>query len=157
MPIAARRLHPQGFVAPCLPTLAKTVPDGPQWAHEIKHDGFRMLVRRDGDRVRIWSRQARDWTDRLPGIVEAMSALPVTSAMIDGEAVVCDERGVSDFDALRSAISRRQGGREAFLYAFDLLELDGQDLRQRPWTARRETLQRVLRRAGPGIVLSEHI
>src|ERR1700719_2779207 len=62
MPSAARRLHPAGFIAPMLATLAREVPDGPQWAHEIKHDGYRMICRREGDRVRIFSRNALDWT-----------------------------------------------------------------------------------------------
>jgi bifunctional non-homologous end joining protein LigD len=84
-----------------LPTLAREVPDGPQWTHEIKHDGFRFICRRDGDRVRVYLRHGRDWTDKVPAIVEAMRALPATSATIDGEAVVCDDRGVTDFDALR--------------------------------------------------------
>jgi ATP-dependent DNA ligase len=65
MPIATRRLHPHGFVAPCLPTPAHVVPEGEQWAHEVKHDGYRMICRRDGDRVRIFSRNAVDWTDRV--------------------------------------------------------------------------------------------
>jgi bifunctional non-homologous end joining protein LigD len=148
--------HPAGFIEPCLPTRASTVPDGPHWAYEIKHDGFRFIARRDGDRVRVFSRHGRDWTDRVPLIAEALLALPVSSATVDGEGVVCDDRGLSDFDRLRSAVGRR-GSREAFLYAFDLLELDGHDLRREPWTVRRETLASLLRKAGDGIRLSEHL
>jgi bifunctional non-homologous end joining protein LigD len=148
--------HPAGFIEPCLPTPASTVPDGPHWAYEIKHDGFRFIARRDGDRVRVFSRHGRDWTDRVPLIAEALLALPVSSATVDGEGVVCDDRGLSDFDRLRSAVGRR-GSREAFLYAFDLLELDGHDLRREPWTVRRETLASLLRKAGDGIRLSEHL
>jgi bifunctional non-homologous end joining protein LigD len=91
-----------------------------------------------------------------PGIAEALRALRVTSATLDGEAVVCNARGVSDFDRLRSALARR-GSRDAFLFAFDLLELDGNDLRREPWTVRRETLASLLRKAGDGIRLSEHL
>jgi hypothetical protein len=76
-----------------------------------------MLCRRDGDRVRIFSRHGRDWTERLPSIVEAMLSIRAWSVTIDGEAVVCDARGVTDFDALRAALAVRRGGREAFLYA----------------------------------------
>jgi len=83
------------------------VPDGPRWAFEVKHDGYRFIARRDGDRVRVFSRNARDWTDRVPLIVEAMLALPVTPATIDGEGVVVDERGVTDFERLISLLSRR--------------------------------------------------
>jgi ATP dependent DNA ligase domain len=87
MPGAAMlsRLHPAGFVEPCLPTPARAVPTGPQWAHEIKHDGFRFIVRRDGDRVRVFSRHGMDWTDKVPAIVDAVLALPVKSATFDGE------------------------------------------------------------------------
>jgi len=117
-----------------------------------------MLCRRNnGDRVRIFSRNALDWTDRVPAIVEAMRALPAASATIDGEAVVSDPQGVTNFDALRSALSRRQGRSAVFLYAFDLIELDGRDLRQEPWGARRDALAALLRKAGDGLRLSEHL
>lgn len=151
---AVRR--PPGFIEPCLPTLARAVPTGPQWAYEIKHDGFRFICRRDGDRVRVFSRRGHDWTDRLPMIAEALAALPVKSLILDGEGVACGPNGIADFDRLRAAVGRK-GSREAFLYAFDLLELDGQDLRREPWEARRETLARLLRTPGNGIRLSEHL
>jgi len=148
-----------GFVEPCLPTLAHAVPNGSRWTYEIKHDGFRFIARRGGDRVRVLSRNARDWTDRVPLIVEAMLALPVTSATIDGEGVVVDERGVTDFERLRAAlaVAERGGSRAAFLYGFDLLELGGEGLRAHPWEIRRPTLTRLLRKAPPGIRLSEHL
>jgi bifunctional non-homologous end joining protein LigD len=82
-----------------------------RWAFEVKHDGFRFIAPRDGDRVRVFSRHGKDWTDRVPLIVEAMLALPVTSATIDGEGVVVDERGVTDFERLRSALAGRSGSR----------------------------------------------
>ncbi len=148
--------RPAGFIDPCLPILAHTAPDGPLWAHEIKHDGYRFICRWDGDRVRAFTRRGHDWTDRVPRIAEALAALPVTSVTIDGEAVVCDSAGVSDFDRLRGALARRSSS-EAFLYAFDLLELDGQDLRRSPWVDRREALVQVLCKAGDGIRLSEHL
>jgi bifunctional non-homologous end joining protein LigD len=149
--------YPTGFIEPCLPTLAHTVPDGPRWAFEVKHDGFRFVCRRDGDRVRVFSRNARDWSDRVPLIVEAMRALPVTSATVDGEGVVVDDLGVTDFERLRSALAERGGSRTAFLYGFDLLELEGEDLCRHPWEIRRATLTGLLRKAGPGIRLSEHL
>jgi bifunctional non-homologous end joining protein LigD len=107
--------------------------------------------------VRVFSRNARDWSDRVPLIVEAMRALPVASATIDGEGVVVDDRGVTDFERLRAALAERGGSRAAFLYVFDLLELDGEDLRPHPWEIRRATLTAVLRKAHPGIRLSEHL
>jgi bifunctional non-homologous end joining protein LigD len=59
--------HPSGFIEPCLPTLSRTVPDGPRWAFEVKHDGYRFIARRDGDRVRVFSRHGKDWTDKVAG------------------------------------------------------------------------------------------
>ena len=106
------------------------MPSGPQWVHEIKHDGFRFICRRDGDRVRVFSRRGNDYTDRVPLIAEALAKLRVKSMTLDGEGVVCGPDGVSDFDRLRAAVGR-MGSRDAFLYAFDLLELDGNDLRAR--------------------------
>jgi bifunctional non-homologous end joining protein LigD len=84
-------------------------------------------------------------------LAEALAALRVTSVIVDGEGVVCRPDGVSDFDLLRA------GSREAFLYAFDLLELDGTDLRREPWETRRATLASLLRKAGDGVRLSEHL
>jgi hypothetical protein len=89
-------------------------------------------------------------------IADALKTLKVTSVTIDGEGVVCGKDGVSNFELLRGAAGRK-GSREAFLYAFDLLELDGNDLRREPWNLRRETLASLLRKAAPGIRLSEHL
>ena len=82
-PPPARR--PPGFIEPCLPTLADTVPSGPQWAYEIKHDGYRFICRRDGERVRVFSRRGNDYTDRVPAIADALAKLRVRSVTIDGE------------------------------------------------------------------------
>jgi len=153
-PLTVRR--PAGFVDPCVPTLAHTVPNGPLWVHEIKHDGYRFICRRDGGRVQLFTRRGHDWTDRAPQITEAMRLLPVTSVTIGGEAVICDSSGISDFDRLRAALARG-GSRQPFLYAFDLLELDGRDLRRSPWEDRRKALVQVLRAAGDGIRLCEHM
>jgi ATP-dependent DNA ligase len=100
-PPPARR--PAGFIEPCFPTNGRAVPIGPQWAYEIKHDGFRFICRRDGERVRVFSRNGRDWTDRVPLIPEALAKLPVRSVTLDGEGVVCEADGVSDFDRARGA------------------------------------------------------
>jgi bifunctional non-homologous end joining protein LigD len=145
--------HPPGFIEPCLPTLARSVPSGPQWVHEIKHDGYRFICRREGDRVRVFSRRGNDYTDRVPRIAEALTKLRVKSVTIDGEGVVCRPDGVSDFDRLRAAVGRL-GSRDAFLYAFDLLEIDGEDLRRCEWQVRRATLRSLIKRAGPGLKLS---
>jgi bifunctional non-homologous end joining protein LigD len=150
--------HPasSGFIEPCLATPALSVPGGDGWVHEIKHDGCRMILRRDGDRVRAFTRRGNDWTDRVPSIVAAVKALEVASVTLDGECVMCREDGVTDFDLLRVALARRSAP-AAFLYAFDVIELNGQDLRRQPWEDRRGDVTRVLRKSAPDLRLSEHL
>ena len=80
---------PLNFIEPCLPTISRSVPTGPQWAYEIKHDGFRFLAVRQRKQVRIYSRGGHDWSERLPAITEALLALPVRSVVLDGEGVIC--------------------------------------------------------------------
>jgi bifunctional non-homologous end joining protein LigD len=104
----------------------------------------------------VFSRGGYDWTDRVPLIAKSLAALRVKSATLDGEGVVCREDGVTDFDRLRAAVGR-MGSRDAFLYAFDLLEINGDDLRPYEWQVRRATLASLVRKAGGGIRLSEHI
>src|SRR5262245_21645191 len=120
------RLRPVGFIEPCLPTRTACPPTGPEWVHEIKHDGFRIVARKDGDRVRLFSRHGNDLTDRFPLIVAALSRLRSRTCMIDGEAVACDDNGMPDFDRIRY----RRDDATVFLYAFDLIELNGDDLRR---------------------------
>ncbi len=148
--------HPPGFVEPCLPTVGHAVPSGSQWVHEIKHDGFRFICRREGNRVRVFSRRGNDYTDRVPRIVDTFAGLPAASVTLDGEGVACGPDGVTDFELLRTALGR-PAKREVFLYAFDLLELDGRDLRREPWSDRRWKLARLLRGAGHGVQLSDHM
>jgi bifunctional non-homologous end joining protein LigD len=117
-----------GIVEPCLPSPAKAPPSGPGWIHEIKHDGFRILARKDAADVRLITRAGNDFSDRFPFIATAVAELPVSSCLIDGEAIVCDENGLAVFELIR-----RQGAfANAVLCAFDLLELDGRDLRREP-------------------------
>ena len=92
---------PLGFVPPCLPTKAPHPPTGELWLHEIKHDGFRIIARKNGHRVRLYSRAGNDLTARFPLIVAALGGLRSRSVIIDGEAVACDEDGISNFDRLR--------------------------------------------------------
>jgi ATP-dependent DNA ligase len=113
---------------PCLPTRGAKVPAGKDWLHEIKHDGYRMIVQRDGKRVRLFTKNGHDWTDRYPLIVEAALLNRSGSFVIDGEAVLLGVDGISDFDGLHS----RQNDDEVQLYAFDALALDGEDLRALP-------------------------
>jgi hypothetical protein len=106
---------------------------GANWVHEIKHDGYRMIVRRDGPKVRLYSRNAYDWTARLPAIAGAAERIEANSFTIDGEAVVVGPDGLSRFEELR----RREAAHKAILYAFDLIEHDGEDLRDRPFLDRK--------------------
>jgi len=128
-----------GFVAPCLPTKAHTLPAGSLWLHEIKHDGFRVIARKDGERVRLYSRPGNDFTRRFPLIVEALARLRPRSCIIDGEAVAGDDNGVASFDLIRH---HRHTDR-AFLYAFDLIELNGDDMRRDPLEVRKATSKRT--------------
>jgi bifunctional non-homologous end joining protein LigD len=144
--------RPTGFIAPCIPTRAVKPPAGPGWVHEIKHDGYRLQVRREGDTVRLFTRRGYDWTQRYPAIARTAAKLRARSFTLDGEAVVCGPDGVAVFDALH----RRGTVSEAMLYGFDLLELDGEDLRGLPLIDRKKRLARLLGRRRLGIVLSEH-
>src|SRR6516165_1624415 len=118
--LAHPRTLPTGFIAPCLPTKAETLPSGGAWLHEIKHDGFRIIACKDGERVRLFSRPGNDFTHRFPLIVETLACLRSRSCIIDGEAVACDDNGVASFDLIRH---HRHNDR-AFLYAFDLIDLN---------------------------------
>jgi bifunctional non-homologous end joining protein LigD len=90
-----QRRPPGGFIQPCLPTASDRPRTGPEWVHEIKHDGYRLMARRAGDRVRLFTRRGYEWSDRYPRIVRAMRALKATSALIDGEAVWCGPDGAA--------------------------------------------------------------
>ena len=142
-----------GFIAPCLPTSARQPPSGAIWLHEIKHDGFRVIARKNDKRVKLYSRPGNDLTYRFPLIVEALAKLRSRSCIIDGEAVACSEDGIACFDHIRY---RRHDGR-VFLYAFDLIELDGEDMRRDPLAVRKATLASLLRRAAPGLRFNEHL
>jgi bifunctional non-homologous end joining protein LigD len=141
------------FILPCLPTPKKRVPTGSEWVHEIKHDGYRLIVRRDGNRVRLYTRRGYNWSHRFPLIVHAVTRLKVRSVIIDGEAVVCDHNGLSNFDKLHSQSYDDQ----VVLYAFDLIELDGEDWRSRPLEERKAKLAKLLSKREEGVYLSEHL
>ena len=139
-------------IEPCLPRPAKIPPAGPGWIHEIKHDDFRIMARRDGDRVRVLSRKGHDFASRFPLAAAAVAALSARSRTIDGEANACDEKGLAVFDLIRP----QQHGRAAALCAFDLIELDGEDLRREPIETRKSTLRSLLRGKHAGIVFNAH-
>jgi bifunctional non-homologous end joining protein LigD len=141
---------PQRQFEPCIPTRVTKVPIGPDWIHEIKHDGYRLIVQRDGKRVRLFTRNGYDWTDRYPLIVESALKNRSGSFVIDGEAVLLGVDGVSDFDGLHT----RKHDAEVQLYAFDCLALDGEDLRKLPLSLRKTNLARLLARRPDGIFVA---
>ena len=136
---------------PCIPTRGTKVPAGPDWLHEIKQDGHRLIVQRDGKRVRLFTRNGHDWSDRYPLIREAALRNRNNSFVIDGEAVVLGVDGISDFNGLHS----RKHDDEVQFYAFDILVSDGEDIRKLPLSRRRANLSRLLARRVDGIFLSE--
>jgi bifunctional non-homologous end joining protein LigD len=142
---------PAGFIQPCQPTLVRVPPAGPGWLHEMKYDGFRILARKQGERVEVWSRRGALFNHRFPRIAEAVGALPADHALIDGEAVVFLPDGHSDFAALLT----KAGGERASFVAFDLLSL-GDDLRERPLEERREALAQLVAGAD-GVRFSESV
>jgi bifunctional non-homologous end joining protein LigD len=141
---------PPGFIVPCLPTKAPQPPTGEAWLHEIKHDGFRVVARKDGDRVRLYSRPGNDLTYRFTLIVEALTRLRSPSCIIDGEAVCCGDDGVPGFDRIRY----RRHDAAVFLYAFDLIELNGKDLWRGTAGAIKSMLAHLVRSHRAGIVVN---
>ncbi|MEJ0094233.1 MAG: non-homologous end-joining DNA ligase [Methylocella sp.] len=140
------------WIPPCLPTLVAKPPSGEKWTHEIKWDGYRVSAYVAGGNATIRTRNGFDWTPRFPAIAGALLLLPIQSAVIDGEAVILDAAGRSNFAELQAAIKLRGG--DVMLYAFDLLFLDGEDLREKPLEERRAALSGIIRNKPP-ILLSE--
>ena len=147
------RTLPAGFIVPCLPTKTDKLPSGDGWLHEIKHDGFRIIARKNGAQVRLYSRPGNDLTRRFPLIVETLARLRSHSCIIDGEAVACDDNGVASFDLIR----HDRANERTFLYAFDLIELNGDDLRRDPLEVRKATLASIVAKGGAGIRFNEHM
>ena len=134
----------------CIPTRGTRVPHTPDWLHEIKYDGYRLRLERNGDRVRLFTRNGYDWTKRYPWIVESALKNRQRHFVIDGEAVILGVAGRSDFDALHSG----KHNDEVQLYAFDMLAGDGDDLRQLPLSMRKANLARLLARRTEGIFIA---
>jgi bifunctional non-homologous end joining protein LigD len=126
-----------GFIRPEIPTLVPEPPSGEGWIHEIKHDGYRTLIVIDDGQVRAFTRNGHDWTKAYRRVIEACARL-ACETVIDGEMVVQDEHGITDFNTLRSAIYTAP--HRIVFFAFDLLHLDGHDLRRRPLMERRALL-----------------
>ncbi|MBY3075881.1 ATP-dependent DNA ligase [Rhizobium laguerreae] len=148
-------------IEPCLALLRTKPPKGDKWVYEIKWDGYRLSVHIEPTGIRILTRGGHDWTDRFPAIKQAALWLPVGTAILDGEAVVLDQQGRSDFGLLQQSLGGRGGKKsssDAIFMAFDLLYFDGHDLRNSELDERRHLLEDLVPAGGQGdIRLSEEI
>jgi DNA ligase D-like protein (predicted ligase) len=149
-PVAASRLE---FILPQIPTLVDQPPEGEGWIHEVKFDGYRAQIIVDRGEARVFTRNGHDWSTKFWPIALAGQALPCKSAIIDGEVIVCNERGASDFNAIGRAL-KAEPSRLCFV-AFDLLHLDGRDLRSKPLVERRAKLAELVRDKPGKIQFSE--
>jgi bifunctional non-homologous end joining protein LigD len=150
--LARERRRPPGFILPCKPVLSQQIPTGPEWIHELKWDGYRLIARREGGTVHLWSQSGRNWADAFPAIVAAIGRLKVESVVLDGEAVCLLDDGRPDFHGLRSW----EGCKTARFIAFDLLGLNGEDLRRMPLSERRRRLADLLG-GDDALWLSSHV
>ena len=157
VPEAAPSAELPGFLEPELATLVGEAPEGDTWLHEIKFDGYRIIARIENGEVRLFSRKGLDWTTRMQALADALSSIPVSSALLDGEAVVLDTEGVSDFQALQNVLSEKNV--ENTLYcAFDLMHLEGRDLTPLPLETRKRLLSEILDPIpDPHVRLSQHV
>ena len=146
----ATRSEPPGKPAPLpkktspqLPSPVDAPPEGPGWIHEIKFDGYRTLIRKDGEKVRFQTRQGLDWTERYEALIPAVQALDCETALLDGEIAVQDARGATSLEQLQGALSENRG-HDLLFYAFDLLHVGGRDLTALPLIERKDLLRRLV-------------
>ena len=142
---------PPGFIQPCRPTVADSPPNGPGWVHELKFDGYRLQIHARDGRVNLYTRNGFDWSKRYPRIVEEAARIK-GHAIIDAEVVCLDSKGVAQFDLLHN----RSNDHDALALGFDLLALNGADLRKRSLFERKAALSKLLIRSRGGIQYVEH-
>jgi len=152
---------PPRFREPQLATLVDAVPAGNRWMHEIKFDGYRLLIAAARDSVKVFTRKGLDWSDKFQPLVTAFAALDLPPCLIDGEVVAYDEEGNPDFSSLQNVLKRGHGSQKqsdkfAF-HAFDLLEANGEDLTKLPNIERKERLEGLLKAAQPPIHVADHV
>ena len=144
------------FIEPALASLVEKPPTGDRWVHEVKFDGYRLLARLDHGRVKLLTRSGLDWTSKFANVAKALAALPVVTAFLDGEVVVETDHGVPDFGALQADLSEGRSDRFSY-YLFDLLYLDGKDMRASALLDRKAALRTLLADATDGVLkYSEH-
>jgi bifunctional non-homologous end joining protein LigD len=145
-----------GFVEPSHPTLREKAPSGERWLHEIKFDGYRTQAHLRNGRPAIYTRRGYDWTQRFGPIADALAELPANNLILDGEAIVVDSRGIPDFGLLHADLAAGRKDRLLY-YAFDLLYLDGLDLRGARLAERKHVLAELLAGASARILWAEHL
>ena len=152
-----QRAPQEAWITPQLAILSDQAPMGDDWIHEIKYDGYRILARVENHSAQLLSRNNRDWTGRLQRIADAVAALPVNNSWLDGEVVAIMRDGSISFQALQNAFDTRSETNLAY-YVFDLLYLDGYDLRKVPLLHRKHALAELLQRNTDGLIrFSDHI
>jgi bifunctional non-homologous end joining protein LigD len=142
-----------GFTSPALATSIGKVPSGDQWIHEVKFDGYRVQLHIANEGIRIFTRRGHDWTERFKKIATDARHLKVKSAVIDGEVVVPAADGTTDFAVLQKVLRAGKTSERLVMYAFDLMYLDGHDMRKAPLVARKAALAALLR--GSDILMSQ--
>jgi DNA ligase D-like protein (predicted ligase) len=153
---AADQRPPPGWIPPQLALLVKTAPDGPEWLHEIKYDGYRLHARIQGDDVRLLTRSGLDWTNKYPVTAQALAALELRAAYLDGELCALREDGTTSFSAMQAATDNRQS-RSLVYFAFDLLFIDGRTIVKHALIDRKARLAELLAGAAPPIRFSDHV
>ncbi len=154
----ARKAVMPNFVSPQLATLVEVPPNGDQWLHELKFDGYRMICHLSRGKTRFWSRNQKDWTEKFPNVAKAMKSFPATTAIVDGEIVIVDKAGRSSFQMLQQSMGK--SGAAGFVFQiFDLIYLDGYSLMRAPLTQRKQLLEELLSAVDPKgpLRFSEHI
>jgi bifunctional non-homologous end joining protein LigD len=154
----ARRAAPPKSVKPQLATLVEAPPEGDEWLHEMKFDGYRIVARIEAGAVTLSSRNDKDWTSSFPPVAAALSRLPVKAAVVDGEVAMVQPDGTTRFQALQNHMTGAAAGGTLAFFAFDLLYLDGYDLTRAPLVDRKAALERLLAGATDGVVrYSQHV
>jgi bifunctional non-homologous end joining protein LigD len=154
----ARKSSMPDFVAPQLATLVQDPPEGDEWIHELKFDGYRMLSHLNRGQVQFWSRNKKDWTEKFPNLVKALKSFPASTAIVDGEVVIVDKAGRSSFQHLQQ--SMRTSATAAFVFQiFDVIYLDGYDLTATPLLQRKQLLEALLTsiKGNSPLRYSEHV
>jgi len=154
----ARKTPMPDFVSPQLATLVKEAPKGKEWLHELKFDGYRLLCHLNRGRIRLWTRNQKDWTDKFPNVSKALQTLRVQSAILDAEVVAMDASGRSSFQMLQQAI-HKTAGKGLVLEVFDLIYIEGFSLTRTPLIERKRVLEELIASAGNNRTLrySDHV